>query len=68
MFISHRQWGNTTLQGAAYVRNLIMLQKMWEWDEFKLTTEEIHNKVLLAADNTGKTAYHEAEFDGNLNI
>jgi len=34
----------------------------------KLTTEDINSKLLLATDNKGKTAWHWAACEGNLDV
>jgi hypothetical protein len=36
------------------------LQKVWEWAEQKLTTEEINNKLLFGTDYSGRTVLHVA--------
>ena len=48
-------------------RNLEVLLNIWEFAEEKLTVEEINNKLLLGTDNRGKTAWHLAAEEGNLN-
>ena len=40
--------------------NLDILQKVCEWANEKLTTEEINNKLLLGTDNEGRTAWQLA--------
>ena len=47
---------------------LEMLQRVWEWANEKLTTEEINNKLLLGTDNEGRTVWHLAAIRGNLEI
>jgi hypothetical protein len=45
------------------------MQKVWEWANEKLTTEEIKNKILLATDNGGRTVFHTAvKTTGKLEI
>jgi len=44
-----------------------VLLNIWEFAEEKLTVEEINNKLLLGTDNRGKTAWHLAAEEGNLN-
>jgi len=54
---------------AAQMSNLEELQKVWEWAENKLTTEEIKkNKFLLGTDAEGRIAWHLAAEEGNLEI
>jgi len=53
---------------AAEQGNFKVLQKIWEWDKEKLTTEEIRNKLLLSTDNEGRTVWHWAEERDNLDI
>jgi hypothetical protein len=36
---------------------IYILLKIWEWTQEKLTNEEINNKVLLATDGVGMTAF-----------
>jgi len=42
--------------------------KIWEWAEEKLTAEEINNKLLVATDNEGWTAWHNAAYEVYLDI
>jgi len=51
---------------AAEWGKLEELQKVREWAEEKLTTEEIKNKLLLHTDNEGRTALHIYAQMGNL--
>ena len=51
---------------AAEWGNLEALQKLWEWAEEKLTTEEIKNKLLLGTDAEGRTAWYLAAEEGSL--
>ena len=37
-----------------------VLQKIWEWAEGILTEREIKHKLLLAADDKGRTIWHVA--------
>jgi len=53
---------------AAKWGNLQVLKKMWEWAEKNLTTEEINNNLLLAIDKKGRTAWHVAAKDGELEV
>ena len=47
---------------------LEILQRVWEWANEKLTTEEKNNKLLLGTDNEGRTVWYVAEKWGNLEI
>ena len=53
---------------AAQRGNLQTLQKVWDWAEEKLTTEEINNKLLFGTDKSGMTAWHWAAYNGNLDV
>jgi len=44
-----------------------MLQKIWDWAEENLTTEEIINK-LFPTDNSGRTILHEAAMRDNVEV
>jgi len=44
-----------------------MWQKIWDWAEENLTTDEIKNK-LLPTDNDGQTVLHEAAMRGNVEV
>jgi hypothetical protein len=37
--------------------NLDILLQIWEWAEWKITTEEINNKMLIATDIAEMTAW-----------
>ena len=39
-----------------------------EWAEEKLTTEGVNNKILLGTDNMGRTAWHLAAKNSNLEV
>ena len=45
---------------AAVFGRLKVLQKLWEWTNDKLTTEEINNKLLLVTNDKGRTLFHRA--------
>jgi hypothetical protein len=45
-----------------------VLQKLWEWGKETLTAEELGNKLLLAKDKWGQTAWHLAAKNGNIEI
>jgi len=47
--------GLTVWVRAVYYFNQNVLQKIWEWAEEKLTTEEIKNEILLRIVNEGTT-------------
>ena len=49
--------GRTILHVAAECGGEEILQSVWEWAKEKLTTEEIKNKLLLATDNKGRSAW-----------
>jgi endo-1,4-beta-D-glucanase Y len=53
---------------AAGMGKLDILQKIWEWAKEILTKEEINNKLLLATDNKGRTAWHVAASWGKLGV
>jgi hypothetical protein len=44
------------------------LQKLWECGKETLIAEELRNKLLLAKDNWGRTAWHLATKEGNIEI
>jgi len=50
----------TAWHWAAYRGKIDILPQVWEWAEEKLTTEDNSNKLLLATDNEGRTAWHRA--------
>jgi endo-1,4-beta-D-glucanase Y len=60
--------GMTARHVAAKKGNLDMFRKIWDFVKKKLTTEEIKNKVLLAADVKGKTVLHMAAKGGKLEL
>jgi len=43
---------------AAADSKIDVLQKVCEWAEEKLITEEINNNLLLGTDNEGMTGWH----------
>jgi hypothetical protein len=45
-----------------------MLQKVWEWANGKLTTEEIKNNLLLATGIWGIAVFHAAAKGGELGV
>ena len=49
-------------------KRLEILQKLWEWANENLTTEEINNKLLLVADYGGRQVFHMATDQGRLEI
>jgi ankyrin repeat protein len=53
---------------VALFGKLETLNKVWEWGEEKLITEEINNKLLLGTDKEGMTAWHWAAERGHLEI
>jgi ankyrin repeat protein len=60
--------GRTVFDIAADQGRLEILQKVWEWANEKLTTEEINKKLLLATDNEERTVLHIAALHGTLEI
>ena len=52
---------------AAYLGNLKVLEKLWEWAKEKLTAKEI-NKLLLATESEGRSAWHWAAQNGNVEV
>ena len=53
---------------AADMGRLEILQKLWEWANEKLATEEINNNLLLATDRWGRTVFDVAAKKGRLEI
>jgi hypothetical protein len=53
---------------AAIRGRLAILQKLSDWANKKLTSEEINNKLLLAVDVRGRTVFHIAALRGTLEI
>jgi len=53
---------------AAFLGNLKVIEKLWEWAEEKLTTEEIKNKLLLGTDKEGRTGLHIAAQESKFEI
>jgi len=45
-----------------------MLQKLWEWANENLTTEEMNNKLLLATYCGGRMVFHMTTDQGRLEI
>jgi len=45
-----------------------IFEKVWNWAKEKLITEEINNKLLLATDCEGRSAWHMAEIWGKSEI
>ena len=45
-----------------------IFQNVWEWAEYKLTGEELNNKLLLGTANVGWAAWHMAARKCNLEI
>ena len=58
--------GKTAWHLAAEWGNLDTLQKVWEYAEEKLTTQEKNNNLLLGTECEGKSAWHLAADWGNL--
>ena len=52
---------------AAYLGNLKVLEKLWEWAKEKLSEEE-NKKLLLATDMFGRTGWHLAAVWSELGI
>ena len=44
------------------------MQRIWEWAEKNLTTEEIINKLLLATGKEGRTVFLVAAYEGYLDM
>ena len=42
--------------------------RVWKWTKERLPTEEFNSKLLLARDNEGKTAWHWAAYQRNLDV
>jgi hypothetical protein len=53
---------------AAVRGELDVLEKIWEFANENLTTEEMKNKLLLATDFDGNTAWHMADCWGKLDV
>jgi len=66
MLLSTDNEGQTVWQLAACGGKLEVMQKIWEWDQEKLTTQEINNTFLMARDYKGMTAWHVAALCNNL--
>jgi hypothetical protein len=60
--------GRTVYLMAAFGGRLEILQKLWECTNENLTTEEVHNKLLLATDRWGRTFFHMATNRNSSNI
>ena len=56
-------WHVTAEQG-----NLEEVYQVWQWAKEKLTTEEINNKLLFAADCREQTDWHFLSIRGNLKL
>jgi ankyrin repeat protein len=59
--------GWTAWHKATYGGNLDVLQKLWNWAEGKLTTEE-GNNLFLVTDNDGKSVWHMVAKNGTQDI
>jgi len=44
------------------------LEKIWEWAEAELSTEDLNNKLLLAKDNIKETVWHCASLWDNVEL
>jgi ankyrin repeat protein len=53
---------------AAYSGEQYVMQKIWDWAEEKLTTEEKRNEMLLRTDNDGRTAWHFAAYGAKQDV
>jgi hypothetical protein len=53
---------------AAERDNVEVIQKIWEWSQEKLTTEEIKNNLLLRTDREGRTAWKNAAHRGKIDV
>jgi len=59
--------GSTLLHIAAYGNRVGILQKLWVWaKEAEVNANELKKKLLLAEDNRGYTAWHQAVQDRSL--
>ena len=47
---------------------LELLQKVWEWANEKLTSEELNNILLLATDDEGRNVFHMAAKCGRIEV
>jgi ankyrin repeat protein len=48
--------------------NTDALEKLWAWAKDNLTQEELNNKLLLAKDLQGQTAWHRAAEGGHTKV
>jgi endo-1,4-beta-D-glucanase Y len=53
---------------AAGNGHLDVLLKIWVWAKENLTREEINNKLLLATDYMGRTAWNVAASKGKVDV
>jgi hypothetical protein len=51
---------NTAWHRAAAQRNSYIIEKLWEWANKNLTTEEIKIKLLLSTENKGNNFWQRA--------
>jgi len=52
------------LHVAAYVGNLDIMLKLWEWAQKIITTKEMNNKLLLAKDKKGMSVLYVVVYKG----
>jgi hypothetical protein len=58
----------TVFQSAAYNMYVDILLKVYEMAQEELTKEDINDKVLLDKNNKGKTVFHNATYNRNIDI
>jgi len=58
----------TAWNSAARMGYISQILKQWEWAKQELTTEELHNRILLATDVKERTAWHEVIERGNTEL
>jgi hypothetical protein len=58
----------TVWHEAAFGGELDVRQKIWEWAEERLTTEEIKNELLLGTDHEGRNPWQLAAYLGKRDV
>jgi ankyrin repeat protein len=60
LLLEEDEEGLTAWHIAVLTNNTQVLEKVWEYAEKKLKTDELNNKLLLGTDNDRRTAWHMA--------
>jgi hypothetical protein len=63
--VFHRQ---TTWQVEAWEGKVELLEKLWEWAKEVLSPQELNNYIVLAKDDSERTAWHVAEKTGSTKL